>query len=945
MRKGEQSNLIYDIRDFLSHLFKSRLFVLFIAMLLMFSVIFLRVFQLQIVKGESYQQNFEMRIEKTIPIDAARGNIYDCNGKLLAYNELAYSITISDSGMYENDRKKNEFMNAQLVEILRVLEANEEVLYNDFKIDLNEDGSYEYNVSGNQRKRFLADVFGRSSYDDLKYNKEHGFNEATATAEQIMNYLIDDCFKISTSYSQKEQYEIAVIRYAMRATRYSRYNTITIAKNVSDKTVAYINEHSNEFVGVSIEEETIRKYNDSIYFASILGYTGKISSEEYLEFSKNDKSYRQDDTIGKAGLEHYYENNLRGQNGEQVVYIDTVGRIREVISSKEPTAGCDLYISIDSELQKATYELLEQEIAGIVYSNIRSGKIPITDVYVALLDNNVIDIGQFDDDDASKTEAIVYQNFLSRQEIALNEVKTELLSSNPTINNNMSEQLLDYFTYVINLLKQDQILLSSKIDTSDSIYVKWRDGKISPKEYLHHCISKEWIDISQLEVEEKYADTSEIYAALCDYILEEARDDKQFSKCVYKYMVIHNQITGKQLCLLLLEQTAIDYDEEVYKKLSNGSLSPYKFILEKINYREITPAQLALDPCTGSCIITDVNTGQLKALVSYPGYDNNKLANSVDPEYFAKLNDDNSNPQWNYATQEKTAPGSTFKMVTSTAGLAENVITTSSQIECNGRFDLVSNKPRCWIYPRSTHGKETVIEALRDSCNLFFYNTGYLLSTMEDGVYNDKKGIDNLNEYASIFGLDKKSGLEITESKSELATEYPVMAAIGQSNNNITTAALSRYVTAVSTGKLYDYKLMNKIVDSNGNTISSYTPEYQDITSTLTSEEWQSIRFGMNQMCQNNRILKEFEINTAGKTGTAQQVSTRPNHALFVGYAPYEAPEISIATRIAYGYTSANAVTVSKNIMSYYFKTQTLEEILSLHAEGVNSSTNNHITD
>ena len=101
----------------------------------------------------------------------------------------------------------------------------------------------------------------------------------------------------------------------------------------------------------------------------------------------------------------------------------------------------------------------------------------------------------------------------------------------------------------------------------------------------------------------------------------------------------------------------------------------------------------------------------------------------------------------------------------------------------------------------------------------------------------------------------------------------------------------------------------------------------------------------MNQVCESKSYFKNFEINVAGKTGTAQQISTRPNHALFVGYAPYENPEISIATRIAYGYTSENVSMLSKNIMSVYFELQTLDEILSLNAEGVNSSSDNNITD
>ena len=935
--------MIYDIKDYLRRLFKSRLLVLSAVMLLLFSMMLARIFSLQIVNGEKYQENFVLRIERTLSEEATRGNIYDCNGKLLAYNELAYSVSISDSGSYRNDRVKAETINPQLAEIVQMLDRNGDTFYNTFKIDLNENGTYSYNVSGNQLKRFLADVFGKTSYANLSYNIKYKLNEAEATADQVMSYL-KDTFYIDESYDEATAYKIACIRFAMKSTSFKRFETTVIAQNVSDRTLAYVNEHSDRLIGIGIEEDMIRKYNDSEYFASIIGYTGQISDSEYNELHATDSSYSKNDTIGKSGLEQYYESYLRGDNGQKIVYVDTVGRIQEVVSSTDPIAGSDLYLSIDADLQKDTYRLLEQEIAGIVYSNIKKGDIPITDVYIALLENNVIDITQFDNDDATSTEKEVYQNFLVQQGRAIESLKTQLYASNPLTNNEMSEELLDYVTYMIDLLKSDKILVTSKIDSDDSVYKTWRDGNLSPKKYLSHCITNQWIDISLLEVNSKYADTSEIFDALVNYVLTEASTDKNFAKYVYKYMIPKNQVTGKQLCLLLLEQSVLDYDEATYQQIRNGSITPYGFLLNKINNIEITPAQLALDPCTGSTVITDVNTGEIKALVSYPGYDNNKLANGVDAEYYAKLNDDNSNPQWNYATQEKTAPGSTFKMLTSTVGLAEGVISTSTEINCTGIFTEVDNHPKCHVYP-GRHGLDTVSEAIRDSCNVFFYTIGYNLSFRDTGTYNDATGIKYFQKYASIFGLDKKTGLEIAESQSQIADEYPVMAAIGQSNNNITTSALSRYVTAVSSGKLYDYQLMNKIVDCDGNVLVNYEPSYEDISSTLSTDEWNSIRSGMNLVVKNSSAFRNFNINVAGKTGTAQQVSTRPNHALFVGYAPYEAPQISIATRIAYGYTSSNAAAVSKNILSVYFGQQTADEILALKAEGANSSSSNTVAD
>ena len=171
------------------------------------------------------------------------------------------------------------------------------------------------------------------------------------------------------------------------------------------------------------------------------------------------------------------------------------------------------------------------------------------------------------------------------------------------------------------------------------------------------------------------------------------------------------------------------------------------------------------------------------------------------------------------------------------------------------------------------------------------------------------------------------------------------MAAIGQSNNNFTTVSLSRYVTAVTSGKLYSYQLMNKIVDANGEVVASYEPEYTDISGTLTTEEWDAIHHGMRMVVEDLDSFDGFDIPVAGKAGTAQQVETRPNHALFVGYAPYDDPEITIATRIAYGYSSHNAASVSRNIISYYYGEMSLDELLDLKASGVNGSSNNTVTD
>lgn len=933
----------YDIKDFLKKFFSSRLFVLAAVFIVFFGIILARIFTLQVVNGKSYQENFSLKIQMKQPINAARGNIYDKNGKLLAYNELAYSISINDSTTYSSTKEKNKAVNAELAEILTVLKNNGETLNNDFKIDRKKDGTYSFNVSGSSLNRFRADVFGKSSADDLEYDKDTGIDEANATAEQIMEYLMGkDNFGISSKYDGDLAYRIVVVRYAMLGNRFARYKEVKIATDVSDKTVAYVNEHMDTLSGISVNEDMIRKYNYSEYFSSIIGYTGPISESEYTALHKKNKDYTQNDTVGKAGLEQYYETYLRGKNGEQKFYIDNVGRISEIISSTDSVAGDDLYLSIDADLQKATYLALQNEIAAIVYSNIKSGEIPINDVYTALIGNSVINTEHFSKAKASDTEKNVLSVFKSRQKTTLGKIKQELTNS-PEALNTMSDEVLDEFTYIISMLKDDQVLLKNEIDTSDSVYQKWKNQKISPKEYLSYCITQHWIDISQLNVDEKYADSTEVYDALCKYILKNIKTDTEFSKIIYQYMITRGEISPRQLCLILFDQGVLDYDDATVNKLKNGSLSPRDFLMKKIYNIEITPAQLALEPCTGSCVVTDEKTGEIRAMVSYPGYDSNKLANGVDSEYFASLQHDKSSPLLNYATQQKTAPGSTFKLVSATAGLAENVITTSDQIRCTGIYNDISNKPKCWIYPGS-HGLDNVSEAIRDSCNVFFYTVGNRLAQKKTGSYSDANGIDLIQKYAHIYGLDQKTGLEISESKSSVATKYPVMAAIGQSDNNYTTVALSRYVTAVASGKKYNYQLMNKIVDADGKTVKKYKADYEDISDTLTSSQWDAIHSGMREVVSTMDRFQGFDIPVAGKTGTAQQTG-HANHGLFVGYAPYDDPEITIAVRIANGYSSHNAATAARNVISYYYKETSMKDIKEMKAAGANGNIRNSVAD
>ncbi len=939
-------------KNFLEDLFgilTSRLLMLFIVFTGMAVVLVYRLFDLQIVNGQSYEDNFQLMIEKKKTTEGTRGDIYDRNGNLLAYNELAYSVTIED--VYESGKYKNERVNETLYRLIHMIEGNGDSVSSDFSVIIDENGDYAFSVEGTRLLRFKADIYNIRTVDNLKYYMKN------ASAQEIIEYLCTryeigeyellengkkGTFYPGRGYTKREALQIASIRYQMSLYSYQKYIATTVATDVSMETVAMVMENANDLDGVSVEEGTIRKYNYPYYFSHILGYTGKISQEELDTLSEQDPSYTANDTVGKSGIEQVMELELQGQKGSETIYVDNLGKVIETTDVIEPQAGNDLYLTIDKDLQVAAYNILEQKIAGIVVSKIQNIYdydpatapsrsriiIPIGDVYFALFNNNILDISHFSNENAYDMEKEVYQTFLDYQGQVLDTLRTEL-SVQKTPYDKLTKEYKSYESYVVTMLLNKGVLISSAIDTDDPTYIAWtRDEVISLNEYLTYAISKNWIDITKLSVNAQYSDAAVVLDSVIDFAIKNLQGNTEFAKRLYKYMINNQTITGRQICLLLWEQDLISVEESRIEELKNGSANAYRFMLDMIRTLQITPAQLALEPCSGSCVVTDVNTGEVLALVSYPGYDINKLANGVDAEYFARLQADLSLPQWNAATQQRTAPGSTFKIVTAVAAMHEGAVSSLGEtITCTGIYDKLSPPQRCWIAP-GAHGAMNLSNAIANSCNMYFYEVGYRLSQRE-GSYNESYGLSRIEKYADMFGLTEKSGVEIMESEPSFSDELPVSTAIGQGTNNYTTVGLARYTTAIAnSGTVYNLSILDKLTDSKGNLIEDYTPEVRN-TIELDDSLWNAIHTGMRRVIQNKSYYSDLAVNVAGKTGTAQEGRTHPPHAVFISYAPYENPEISITVRIAFGYDSGYAAQTARDVYKYYYDLAEEDELLT----------------
>lgn len=946
--------------------------VLILVFVIMSVVLVRRLFDLQIIRGEDYISKFQARTTKERVLKSTRGNILDRNGDILASNVLSYSLTLEDNGTYTSTREKNLTLNGVAYQVLQILHSNGDDITHSFHIVVDKNGEYAFDVvEGFTLNRFRADIYGQALIDDLKDEQK------TATADQMMEFLTgSEKFSIVLSgdraytedelishglpltLTKQEMLDIATIRYELNTNSFKKYMQVTIATNVSEKSVAAIMENKTGLQGIDVVEDSIRQYIDDESMAPILGYTGKASSEELTELRKQNPDYSNDAIVGKAGIEQYMELTLQGTDGKETVSVDNLGKVLKIDEDTkvEPVAGDDVQLTIETDWQSAIYQILKQRVAGVLLTKIDAAKtfdytyvtdasqirIPIYDVYNALISNSVIDITKFSNEDASDIEKNLYAKFQQKQQRVFDTISTKLNGSNPPAYKDEDEETQEYLSYICNDLLRDTLGIISKdaIDTSDATYKAWTtDETISLKDYLTYATSQGWIDISSFSPEGEYLDSEEIYQALTAYIIDYLSTDTGFSKLLYKYMLQEDTISGQEICLVLYEQGVLDKNDDDYENLASGAMGAYDFMINKIYTLEIEPAQLALMPCSASAVVVDVKTGDVVALVSYPGYDNNRLTNDMDTDYYAKLALDQSSPFFNKATQQTTAPGSTLKLLSTIAGMEEGIIDEGTYIECTGTFDYVDPPINCWY--KNGHGSLDIRTAIEQSCNYFFNMIGFQLGKVGDNEFSEVQSLNKLQEYASLIGLDRKTGIELSEATPKVSDAKAVPSYMGQGNNLFTTSELARYATVMATsGNVFKLTLLDKVMDPKGDVIQEYEPEIEDVVN-ISSNIWDVIHDGMRRVIQTHSQFDGLGVEVAGKTGTAELDLRHPNHGLFVGYAPASDPEYAVAIRIANGYSSGNACLIANDIFKYMYNLADKDSILTGIASTDTSDTSN----
>lgn len=937
---------MFDIfLDAVKRIFKSRLFPITLVYIVLFGIIINRLFVLQIVEGPTHAKESEYKNTVSREIKSTRGNIFDRNGILLASNTLSYSVVIEDS----SDITSNNQRNAVINKLVKIIEDNGDTLDNPFYIIHTDKGEFEFTISGSALTRFK-----KNAYVYALENKELTEEQKNATAKDVYYFLKDGSkkfpmFGISDEYTIEETLKIMSVRYALLI-NYPKYMQVTVASNISDGTLAMIMENIADLPGVQIKQQTKRIYHDSIYFAHMLGYTGLINAEELekLNSERDEEYYNHTDIVGKTGLEKEFEEYLGGSKGSEVVTVNDNGKVVGVVNRTDPVAGNDIYLTIDGNLQKSLYHIIEKRVAGILLEHLRpdldygtKGEsasniyTPIYEVYYALFDNNIIDIDKLSAPDASPLEKKVYQKFNDAKSEVFSRLKVLLAADNDTTNNKAGD-MEDYLDYIYELLTEQGIILFDKIDKDDTVLRSYQNDKTSLSHFLQYSLANNYVDLKKLDVD-TYFSSEELYQKLLDYTWNLLEKDGIFNKKIYRYLVFSYKLSGTEICLLLFDQGVLEYNEEDILKLESGAVSAYKFMEDKIRSLEITPAMLALEPYSGSIVVTDVNNGNVLAMVTYPSYDNNKLANKADADYYSWLYTDKSLPWMNRPTSQLIAPGSTFKMIAAFAGLEEGVVDPYEKINDLGIFEKISLPAKCHIYPRS-HGAVEITNALKMSCNYYFYETGYRLSIDNNGEFNEQLGLSRIKKYASLFGLDTTSGVEIGESMPNVSDKDPIRTTIGQGTNLYTPVQLSRYITTLANrGTNYKLTLLNRIVGKDGSIILKNEPVvYKDLTH-IKSSTWDSVLKGMYMVANEQRgsvygLYGDFDVTVAAKTGTSQISLSKPNNALFVSFAPYEKPEISVTVVIPNGHTSGNAAEIARDVYQLYFNLENEDKLVAREA-------------
>ena len=392
----------------MNKLFESRFYKITVLIVILICILAIRLFVLTVFQHEKWQTEAQTQSVETIYTSAPRGDILDRNGRVLATSKQIFNVTFNSSSL------STEEINNSTYELIKLLRKNGEKYDDNFPIKQGKNGNFYFTFE-KKIKKWLADnqlpqdataveAFNtlRDRYDidptidrydafdqleekydleipinvkRMKYtsdlNRENflilfGYPESEAqkriSAKECFNKLVEN-FEIDRKIPTKDILKILSVRYKLKEQGFMRFMPVTISKDVKNKTITYISEYSTKLPGVEVVSETERIYPHGRLASHILGYMGNISDSE-MDYYVKKKGYEISDLIGKAGIESAFEENLKGKDGKKIIKVNSEGEYVDTISESSAQKGSDVYLTIDSVLQKNA----EEALAKIIYA-------------------------------------------------------------------------------------------------------------------------------------------------------------------------------------------------------------------------------------------------------------------------------------------------------------------------------------------------------------------------------------------------------------------------------------------------------------------------------------------------------------------------------------------------------------------------------------------------
>ncbi|MDV3428138.1 MAG: penicillin-binding protein [Bacillota bacterium] len=867
---------------------------LFIIACIVFSVLLIRLTYIQVVKSDEYKEKADKNSYTEIPDVAPRGIIYDKSGNTLATNHISYTLTYT-----ETDENKKSFISTAN-KVLSILDSNGEKQVDDFALKTNP-----------YRFEFNTDDAATKKWAEIRFKKDRGMGEKTVdgkkvalkdaellaiTPEQTFKFLLK--FYEIEENADKPAYSIALerrymlIKDAVWIQHFSNYKPVVIAKNLKKDTSLIFLQRLNEMSGIDVSTEPTRYYPYGDFASSILGYISKIQpwqEDKYTEQGYDVSS----DYVGTQGIESVYEDRLKGSKGGRIVRINSQGRVIEELGSREPYPGQNIYLTINQDVQYAAERALDDTMKTL---------------------------------QKTYNKAHPYSKNATRGAAVVEDIKTGsiiALASRPGYDPNLlstpgaltSELRKKYFDPDYEQFGKDYISKNGLSTTVDALFPVQKDssGNVTGRKDLYDIYPKPFFN---------YAIASLIPPG-----------------STFKPVTA---LAGLEEGVITTSTTVVDKGAFTKYNVPNG-LMCWKYREYHSTHGSVNVTRALEVSCNyffyqvGDWLQSKGSSG-MNTLAKYawklglgckPGEKATTGIELYDEESFGQV--------YNYET------GKSIFSVVFTQEL--NSLLQKGRDRQNNKFKAID------IIPRSDDSEDVktlknnfqklisnqmkVTKMTAEETNKFFQNVKAKLKEM---IADSPKLTKLKYSDSDIENITEAIFYSVRDARAEISTPVNVLnAAIGQGTNQFTPLQLASYLsTLLNGGTRYKAHIVDKITDSTGKVIEQTKPEVIE-KSNFKQSTIDAIKEGMllvtsgEEGTVNKSIFAGFPIQTAGKTGSAtfsdkQSDYGRDAYAVYLGFAPYDNPEIAVSVVIFDGGSGGYSAPVARAIFEAYFKERLQKE-------------------